>query len=312
MVAAQRRRKGHADNQIKRGACSLAILVDAGSRVLVQGMTGTVGRSMTRRLLDAGTPVVAGVVPGHAGERYEGLPVFDCCREAMLTTEANCSLIVVPAPSALDAALEAIEAGMRLIVLYIENVPVLDAMRIATFARARGVLALGPNSAGCIDPGGISLSEMDKRLLVSGRIGVVAKSGAMCAEAAESLKQAGLGCSTIVSIGGDPILGVGHAEILRRFEADEATDGVVMVGEIGGRSEIEAAHMVRRMTKPVVGLIIGRSAPPGKRMGHAGALLGVDEENWWGKTNALKEAGAVIAEDVFEVGERMRHALLGV
>ncbi len=284
----------------------MGILTNADTRVVIQGMTGNVGRSFARRLLASNTPLVGGVTPGRGGQAVEDLPVFDSCHDAVAAVGANTSFMVVPAPFALDACFEAVDAGIRLIVLYIENIPLLDAMRMTAYARAKGAVILGPNSAGCITVGGANLSELDPKFLRRGPIGVVAKSGAMCAESAHYLTECGLGCTTIVSIGGDPVIGATHGDVLSLFEADAETRGVIMVGEIGGRSEVEAAAVVRHMTKPVVAAIIGGSAPPGRQMGHAGAWQGDFEESAPEKRRLLSEAGASIAADVTEVGILMR------
>lgn len=287
----------------------MAILLNRDTRAIIQGMTGKVGRAMAARFLAAGQPLVAGVTPGRGGLEVEGLPIFDSCHEAVAECGVDCSFVTVPAPFALDAVYEAVDAGIRVITLYIENVPVLDAVRLSRYARARGAWVLGPNSAGCASLGLANFSEMDERFLSAGRIGIVAKSGAMCMEAAHYLAQAGHGASTILSIGGDAVLGTYHGDALQMFEADPDTDGVVMVGEIGGRSELDAAPVVARMSKPVVGLVIGRHAPPGRQMGHAGAYQGAAEENFAAKTEALRAAGAWIAEDITGVGDAMRRAL---
>lgn len=283
----------------------MGILTNSDTRVVIQGMTGNVGRSFARRLA-TDTPLVGGVTPGRGGQIVDGLPVFDSCHDAVAAVGANTSFMVVPAPFVLDACFEAIDAGIRLMVLYIENIPLLDALRMTAYARTKGAVVLGPNSAGCITVGGANLSELDPKFLIPGPIGVVAKSGAMCAESAHYLAECGLGCTTIVSIGGDPIIGTTHGDVLALFEADPETRGVVMVGEIGGRSEVDAASIVERMTKPVVAAIIGGSAPRGKQMGHAGAWQGAPDESAPEKRHRLAAAGALIAADVTEVGTMMR------
>ncbi|MFN0043611.1 MAG: CoA-binding protein [Alphaproteobacteria bacterium] len=287
----------------------MGILTGPETRVIVQGITGRVGAGFARRLAGFGTRVVGGVTPGKGGAEVDGLPVFDSCHDAVARTGADTSFVVVPPAAALDAVYEAVDAGIRLMVLYIENIPVLDALRFTRHARARGAVVLGPNSAGCITAGGVALSEVDPRFLLAGRIGVVCKSGAMCAESAMYLKESGLGVSTIVSIGGDHVLGTYHADVLRLFEADPDTDAVVLIGEIGGRSELEAARAVAEMTKPVIATIIGGSAPEGRQMGHPGARTGEAEEGAAHKRRVLAQAGAVLTADVTEVGRAMRRAL---
>jgi len=289
----------------------MAILTGPKTRVIVQGITGNVGSGFARRLAASGSTVVGGVTPGRGGREVDGLPVFDSCHEAVAATGADTSFMCVPAPFAFDACHEAVDAGIKLVVLYIENIPFLDALRMTAYARARGTVVLGPNSAGCVTPGGVNLSELDPKFLLKGNIGVVAKSGAMCAESANYLREEGLGVTTIVSIGGDPVLGAYHRDILERFEADPETKGVVMVGEIGGRSEYDAAPFVKTMTKPVVAVIIGGSAPADRQMGHLGARLGAEEENAPAKRAVLAAAGAHLGDNVTEVGRLMRRALGG-
>ncbi len=287
----------------------MAILLDSGTRAILQGITGKVGSAFAERFVAGGSPLVGGVTPGRGGQEVAGLPVFDSCHEAVAATGANTSFMTVPAPFALDAVYEAIDAGIGVITLYIENIPRLDAVRAVSYARARGTWVLGPNSAGCVSLGMANFSEMDEKFLTPGPIGIVAKSGAMCAETAHYLAQAGYGATSIVSIGGDTVVGTGHGDILEMFEADPETKAVAMVGEIGGGSEMEAARAVARMSKPVVALVIGHHAPAGKQMGHAGAWIGAAAENAPAKTDALGAAGAWIAGDITEMGVRMREAL---
>lgn len=287
----------------------MTILVDGNSRAIVQGITGTVGSNVAGLMLDGVTNVVGGVTPGRGGQEVRGLPVFDSCHEAVAETGANCSFIAVPAPFARDACLEAIDAGLETIAVYTEEIPIADGIAMGAYARARGCVVLGPNSAGCVSTGLANISDLNDRYLKPGPIGVVAKSGAITYEVAEFLEQAGLGVSTVVCLGGDPVLATYHRDILERFEADPGTELVVMLGEIGGRSELAAAEFVATMKTPVVALILGRGAVPGKRMGHAGALLGEADENWEGKTEALRQAGAVIAPNIMEIGNKARQAL---
>jgi succinyl-CoA synthetase alpha subunit len=287
----------------------MAILFNSGTRAVLQGITGKVGSAFAARFLAGASPLVGGVTPGRGGQLVAGLPVFESCHEAVAALDANASFMTVPAPFALDAVYEAVDAGIKVITLYIENMPRLDAVRAVSYARARGVWLLGPNSAGCVSLGLANFSEMDERFLMPGGIGIVAKSGAMCAETAHYLAQAGYGASSIVSIGGDTVIGTSHGDILEMFEADPETKAVAMVGEIGGRSELEAAQVVARMSKPVVALVIGHHAPAGKQMGHAGAWIGDDVENAPAKTDALRAAGAWIAYDITDMGARMCEAL---
>jgi succinyl-CoA synthetase alpha subunit len=287
----------------------MAILLSARSRIIIQGITGYVGRNAAGRMLEAGTPLVGGVTPGRAGQEVGGVPVFESCAEAVAEVGANASLVLVPAPFCLDACLEAIEAGLELISIYTEGVPIGDAARIAAVARARGAVVLGPNSGGCVAPGIANVSDLNDAFLSPGPVDVVAKSAAITYEVADLLAAAGLGVSSVVCLGGDPLLCTYFREILERFEADAATEAVVMVGEIGGRSELDAAEVVRTMTKPVIAHVLGRHAPPGKRMGHAGALIGDDDENVPGKSAALGAAGALVADRFVDIADRVGHAL---
>ena len=289
----------------------MAILVDGESRAIVQGITGTVGGTVAGLMVEGVTTVVGGVTPGRGGQKVHGLAVFDSCRQAVAETGADCSFIAVPAPFALEACLEAVEAGLGTITVYTEEIPIADGIAMAAYARARGSVVLGPNAAGCVSVGLANISDLNDRYLTPGPVGVVAKSGAITYEVAESVRQAGLGVSTVVCLGGDPVLATDHRDILERFEADADTELVVLLGEIGGRSELAAAEFMATMKTPVVALVLGRAAVPGKRMGHAGALLGEDDENAAAKTEALRRAGAVIAANILEIGEKARQILDG-
>ncbi len=287
----------------------MAILLDAGSRIIIQGFTGRVAGTMASRMIEAATPLVGGVTPGKGGQVRFGLPVFDSCHDAVAAAGADCSFNLVPAPFVLDSVFEAIDAGIRLVTVYSDSVPLGDAMRIAHHARARGVVVLGPNAAGAFSPGGANLSDFNDRYIRPGRIGVVTKSGAITHEVAEFIHGLGMGISTAVALGGDGVTATGPDDILARFEADPGTDLVVLIGEIGGRAELSGAARIAGMKTPVVAHILGRSAPPGKSMGHAGALLGAVEENAPGKSAALREAGALVAERFTEVPGLIRRAL---
>jgi succinyl-CoA synthetase alpha subunit len=274
----------------------MTVLIDRATRIIVQGVTGAIGRSIAGRMMAAGTAIVGGVTPGKGGEMIGSLPVFDGCHDAVERTGANASFIAVPPGAVLDASLEAIDAGIRTIVIYCEGVPVVDAVRIARFARDRGATVIGPNAAGCISPGHANLSDLDDANIDPGRVGIVSKSGTLTYEVADGLRRQGLGISTLVCLGGDPVLGTDHAAILRLFEADPDTDIVVLLGEIGGRSELAAADVLRTMTKPSVAFIAGRHAPAGRRMGHAGAIAASPGQEWLTKTEGLAAAGALVVE----------------
>lgn len=287
----------------------MAILVDGNSRILIQGVTGHTGRNLAARLLDEGSPLVGGVSPRHAGGEVSGLRVFASCYEAVAETGANCSFVSVPAPFAAGAALEAIDAGIATIVVYTEGVPVHDAMHMVAYAQRRGARLVGPNAAGCISPGLANLSDLNGALLGKGPVGIVSKSGTLTYEVIDALNAQGLGQSTVACLGGDPVIGLRHNDVLELFENDPATSAVVLIGEIGGRSELDAAETAHRLTKPVVAYIAGLHAPAGKRMGHAGAMLGSPEENVPGKRAAWKRAGAVVVNDVLEIGDAVRQVL---
>jgi succinyl-CoA synthetase alpha subunit len=286
----------------------MAILVDERSRVIIQGITGYNGRNIAGRMLEGRTPLVGGVTPGRGGDRVLGLPVLDSCYQAVEELGANASFISVPAAFALEACEEAVDAGIRVLVVYTEGVPIRDAIRMAAYARAREAVLIGPNAAGCVSPGLANLSDLNDVNLDPGRVGIVSKSGTLACEIVDGLRQAGMGESTVVCLGGDAVTATSHCDVLERFERDPNTEAVILLGEIGGRSELLAASCVARMSKPVVAFIAGRSAPPGKRMGHAGALLGSSAESAAAKTTALRDAGAVIATSITDVVGRIRAA----
>ena len=279
----------------------MGVGIGGNDRVIIQGITGRTGRAAAARMAADGTPLVAGVTPGRNGMMVEDRPVFGTVYEAVERAGATASFIAVPPMAVLDGALEAIDAGLRTVVIYTEHVPVHDAMRIRAAARRRGTLVLGPNSAGCVTPGEANLSDLDARNLRPGRIGIVSKSGTLTYEVVDGVVGAGEGMSSVVCLGGDPVVSTQHDEILDRFEADGATDVVVLLGEIGGRSEIVAAERIRRMHKPVVVHIVGWHAPPGKRMGHAGALLERTDESAERKSRMLEQAGATVVRSLVDV-----------
>jgi succinyl-CoA synthetase alpha subunit len=287
----------------------MAILVDRDSRIVIQGITGHTGRNLATRLNDEGTPLVGGVSPKRAGEQVAGAPVYASCYDAVAATGANCSFVSVPAPFAMQAALEAIDAGIATIVVYTEGVPVLDAVRIAAYAQRRNARVIGPNAAGCVSPGAANLSDLNGALLRPGPIGIVSKSGTLTYEVIDTLNAQGLGQSSVVCLGGDPVIGVDHGRVLKLFEDDPATEAIVLIGEIGGRSELDAAEVVAGMRKPVVAYIAGLYAPAGKRMGHAGAMLGSPDENVPGKRAALSRAGARVVDDALAIGEAVRRVM---
>ncbi|MER9638551.1 succinate--CoA ligase subunit alpha [Mesorhizobium sp. M0228] len=287
----------------------MAILIDGSTRIVIQGITGTNGFNTASRLLSEGMPFYGGVSRTGVGKEVAGVPIFASCYEAVNEVGANASFLSVPANAAIDAALEAMDAGIRILVVYAEGVPIKDAIRMTSYARMKGCHLLGPNAAGCVSPGLANLSDLNAALLRPGRIGVVSKSGTLSYEVIDELNRNGLGQSSIVCLGGDPVIGLSHSDVLALFEEDDNTDAVVLVGEIGGRSELKAAQFVRKAKKPVIAYIAGKKAPPGKRMGHAGALMGVEEENAQAKEKALRAAGAIVVDTLLEIGTAIGQAL---
>ena len=277
------------------------ILLDKDTRAIVQGITGKVGRAQTRWMLEAGTALVAGVTPGRGGERVEGLPVYDSVAEAAVRSQANASVIFVPAPFTREAAFEALDARLSLVVIVTEHVPIRDTMEIKARARATGARVIGPNCPGIFVPGFGKLGIMPANIFRPGGIGVVGRSATLSYEVIGNLTEIGLGESAAVGIGGDPVVCTGFTEILRLFEADQATQAVVLVGEIGGSAEEEAAEFIATMSKPVVALIAGRAAPPGRRFGHAGAIIRAGGGGAAQKIDALRQAGARIADTPAEI-----------
>lgn len=280
----------------------MAIAVDEYSRILIQGITGATGRTFAQRMLRHGTPLVAGVTPGKGGQQVEGIPVFDFVADAIEATDADTALISVPPLAVHDAVIEAIDGGIRTIVIYSEGVPVHEAIRVVAYAQAHGVKLFGPNSAGVITPGKANLSDLNDVNVPMGRVGVVSKSGTLSYEVLGGLKEQGMGASTVCCLGGDPVTGIRFVDVLPLFEADPDTDAVVLVGEIGGQAEVAAARVIRNMRTPVVAFIAGRHAPAGKRMGHAGALISGSLDGADAKLEALAESGAHVITRITDVG----------
>lgn len=274
----------------------MSILINKETRVLVQGITGREGRFHTQRMLEYGTNIVAGVTPGKGGEWVEGVPVFDTVQEAVQATGAEVSVIFVPARFAADAMLEAADAGIRLIVTITEGIPVQDMMRVTAYLDAKGVQLVGPNCPGILVPGQSKVGIIPGNITMPGPVGIVSRSGTLTYEVMYALKNRGIGVSTTVGIGGDPVHGLGFLEILQMFEEDPETRAVVLIGEIGGTEEQQAAEFIRKhMTKPVVAYVAGRTAPPGKRMGHAGAIVEGGEGTAEEKIRAFEAAGVQVA-----------------
>ena len=288
----------------------MPILVNKQTRVLTQGITGATGQFHTKACKEYGTQMVAGVTPGKGGTRFEEIPIFDTVAEAVAETGANASVIYVPPPFAADAILEAADAGIALIICITEGVPVRDMVRVKRYLIGKGSQLLGPNCPGLITPGECKIGIMPGHIHRQGSIGVVSRSGTLTYEAVDQLSRLGMGQSTCVGIGGDPVHGLEFVEVLDLFNRDPGTQAVVMIGEIGGSAEEEAAAWIKaNMRKPVVGFIAGQAAPPGKRMGHAGAIISGGKGTAREKIEAMKQAGIRMSASPATIGQTMREAL---
>jgi succinyl-CoA synthetase alpha subunit len=290
----------------------MAILVDDGTRLVVQGITGREGAFHTGRMLESGTNVVAGVTPGKGGQEHDRVPIYNTVREAAEEAGANASVIFVPPPFAADAVFESLDAGMGTICCITEGIPVHDMMRVADYIGTKEATLIGPNCPGVLSPGKANVSIMPRDIFSPGKVGVVSRSGTLTYQIVNELTQRGIGQSTAVGIGGDPIIGTNFIEILGKFEEDPETDCVVMIGEIGGNAEQLAAEYVRgQMQTPVVAYIAGFTAPEGKTMGHAGAIVSGGESTAQAKSEALRGAGIRAATNPSEVAELVAEALGG-
>jgi succinyl-CoA synthetase alpha subunit len=288
----------------------MCILIDEETKVIVQGITGTVGSFQTKVMLDYGTKVVTGVTPGKGGQTVHGVPVYDLVEDAVEENGGDAALIFVPGPYAADATIEAIEAGVSLAVMTAEGVPLFDVMKVMDLAAERGVAVIGPDTAGLISPGRSKVGVHPHRLFMEGSVGVVSKSGALSYETSKALTEAGYGQSTVIGIGGGPMWGLTQVEALKLFEEDEGTEAVVLLGEIGGSMEEEAAEFIgEHMSKPVVSLIVGRHAPEGERMGHAGAIIQGGRGTAASKIAALERAGARVVKGPREIPLVLRELL---
>ncbi len=282
----------------------MSIFVDQDTRVLVQGITGHQGSYHTEAMLDFGTEVVAGVTPGKGGEKVKGVPVFDSVSRAVEVTAADTSIIFVPAPYARDAVIESIEGGVDTVVVVTENIPLHDTMEFTQYALLKGVQIIGPNCPGVCSPGGSKVGIMPNEIFTPGHTGVVSRSGTLTYEVVNHLTEAGIGQSTCVGIGGDPVIGTDFVEVLSRFEEDGDTDSIVLIGEIGGTAEEEAAEYIQEeISKPVVSYIAGLTAPAGKKMGHAGAIVSGGRGSADSKIRAMKGSGAEVAMKPSEIPE---------
>jgi succinyl-CoA synthetase alpha subunit len=292
------------------GECGLAILVDKNTRTVVQGITGKEGSFHTAQMIAYGTNVVAGVTPGKGGGEHEGVPIFDTVADAVRQTGANATVIYVPPAFAADAIMEAADAGVPLAVCITEGIPALDMVRAFDYLRTRNTRLIGPNCPGIISPGKCKIGIMPGHIHKEGRVGVVSRSGTLTYEAVHQLTALGLGQSTAIGIGGDPVIGTNFVDALGLFEKDPETDAVVMIGEIGGTAEEQAAEFVKNeMSKPVVGFIAGQTAPPGRRMGHAGAIIAGGKGTAAEKMAAMQAAGIHVVKSPADLGSRVVEAL---
>ena len=288
----------------------MAILVNKSTRVLTQGITGVTGQFHTKACKEYGTQMVGGVTPGKGGTAYEGIPIFETVEQAVKETGANASVIYVPPPFAADAILEAADANIPLIICITEGVPVRDMIKVKRYLLGRSSQLLGPNCPGTITPGECKIGIMPGHIHKPGTIGVVSRSGTLTYEAVDQLTRLGLGQSTCVGIGGDPVHGFEFVDVLELFNDDPQTEAVVMIGEIGGSAEEEAAAWIKaNMRKPVAGFIAGQTAPPGKRMGHAGAIISGGKGTAKEKIAAMKQAGIRMASSPATIGQTMQEAL---
>ena len=288
----------------------MSVLIGKNTKLLIQGITGSQGMLHTRGCRDYGTNVVAGVTPGKGGQDFEGVPIFNTVQEAVKSTAANASMILVPPAFAADAIMEAADAEIPLIVAITEGVPVVDMVTAVSFVRQKGSRLIGPNCPGIITPGQSKIGIMPGPIHRTGSVGIVSRSGTLTYEAVGQITRVGLGQSTCIGIGGDPVNGTNFIDCLKLFQEDPQTEAIVMIGEIGGDAEEQAAEFVKEnVTKPIVSFIAGQTAPPGRRMGHAGAIISGGHGTAEEKMSALQNAGIHVVKTPAEIGEKMREAL---
>ena len=288
----------------------MSVLIDNNTKLLVQGITGSQGMLHTRGCRDYGTNVVSGVTPGKGGQDFEGVPIYNTVQDAVKATGANASMILVPPPFAADAIMEAADAEIPLIVAITEGVPVLDMVSAVSFVNQKGSRLIGPNCPGIITPGQIKIGIMSGSIHKTGPVGVVSRSGTLTYEAVGQLSRVGLGQSTCIGIGGDPVNGTNFIDCLKLFQEDPQTEAIIMIGEIGGDAEeLAAAYAKDNVSKPIVSFIAGQTAPPGRRMGHAGAIISGGHGTAAEKMNALEEAGIHVVKTPAEIGEKMLEVL---